>query len=397
MPTFPRILRSLALSSALGTALGLVLNGFRLIPDIRASIFISLAFSVPMWSGFDLLVPWFMARPMDQESPFRVALGSLGRILGLYTGLLVLSVSLVRLGTGLNLLARPTVAILTFMIGLTITAIMMGLQTTQHMVMAERARAKAEVESLRLQLLEADHARKTLELEEARQLQLSMLPKAPPECCGMAFAYGLWTATEVGGDTYDHRTFEDESILISFGDATGHGLQAGLLVTAVKALFHTVPAGLSLPEALLYISNGVRSLQMPRMAMALTLLRREGDLLRFAAAGMPSLLHFKAAENRIEFHRTLGPPLGQLKHFAYTEGRLAFEPGDAVLLCSDGFPECLDPEDRMLGYDQMAPAFLRHAQRPAEELIQALYKETEAWAKGRPLADDLSFLVMRRE
>lgn len=397
MPTFSTILRSLAKSVSAGTALGLVLFLLRVIQDLRASLLISLSFSVPMWSGFELLVPWFIARPMDQESPFRVALAALGRILGLYTALLLLAVGLVRLGTGLNLLGRPTLAVLTFMIGLSITAIIMGLQNTQHLVMAERARAKTEVESLRLQMLEADHARKTQELEEARQLQLSMLPQAPPECCGMAFAYGVRTATEVGGDTYDHRTLPDGGILLAFGDATGHGLQAGLLVTAVKALFHTLPPGLPLPEALLYISAGVRSLRMPRMAMALTLLRRDEDLLRFAAAGMPPLLHFRAAENRVEAHRTLGPPLGQLKHFPYTEQCLRLEPGDAILLCSDGFPECLDPEDRMLGYERTAPLFHRHATLPPEALLQALFTDAEEWAKGRPLADDLSFLVMRRD
>lgn len=369
----------------------------KVIPDLKLSLLISLSFSIPMWSGFELLVPWFIARPMDQQSPLRVALDSLGRILGLYSFLLLLAVGLVRLSTGLNLLARPTIAIITFMVGLSITAIIMGLKTTQHLVMAERARAKAEVESLRLQLLEADHARKTQELEEARQLQLSMLPKAPPECCGMAFAHALRTATEVGGDTYDHRPLPDGSLLLAFGDATGHGLQAGLVVTAVKALFHTLPPSPSLTQGLLHVSEGVRSLHMPRMAMALTLLRLEGNRLQFAAAGMPSVLHFRASTRQVETHRTLGPPLGQLKHFEYTEKQLILEPGDAVLLCSDGFPECLDPEDRMLGYDRMAPLFQRHARLSAEAMIQALSHEAEAWAKGRPLADDLSFLVVRRD
>lgn len=396
MTALPRVPLLLARALALGTVLALFLHFAGIAPQLRPTLLICLIFSVLMWGGFNLLTPWFGVKTREGRSAFREALDTLLRILGLYSGLLLVAVVLVRLATGLNLLAQPVMAVLTFLIGLTITAVMTGLHTTERLVTAERAKTHAEVEALRLQLMEADHARKTRELEEARELQLSMLPKAPPECCGMGFAYALHTATEVGGDTYDYRTLPDGGLLLTFGDATGHGLQAGLMVTAVKALFQTVPTELPLPRALQHISDGIRSLHMPRMAMALTLLRLEGDDLTFADAGMPPVLHYRAAEDRVEAHRTSGPPLGQLKHFDYAEGCLTMAPGDVVLLASDGFPECLDPEDRMLGYDLMAPLFQRHKHLGPEALCEALRAEAAVWAKGRPWADDLSFLVIRR-
>lgn len=395
MPTLSTLLRSLALSIALGVAVGLPI--ILLSRDWLPTLQISVVFSVVMRSGFVLLAPWCRPSLEPEQSPFKAALGSLAKTLLVYTLLLGVSALLIRVLTGLNLLKLGPFAVITFLIGLTITSIMMGLHTTANLVSTERARSLAEVESLRLQMLEADHARKTQELEEARQLQLSMLPKAPPECCGLAFAYLLRTATEVGGDTYDHRNLPDGSLLMAFGDATGHGLQAGLVVTAVKALFHTLPPSPALTEGLLQISEGLRNLHMPRMAMALTLLRLEGNRLHFAAAGMPSVLHFQASSQTVISHRTPGPPLGQLKHFAYTQNALLLESGDAVLLCSDGFPECLDPEDRMLGYDRMVPLFQRHAKESPVAMIEALVVETEAWAQGRPLADDLSFLVIRKD
>lgn len=398
MPPRSHLLQILGRALALGLALGAALRLTGLVPSLGVALLICCIFSVTMFAGFRILAPWWaLSHPAGEAtSPTRVALATLSRILLLYTGLLALAVLLVRATTGLNVMARPVIALLTFLIGLTITAIMTGLHTTERLVLTERARTQAEVEGLRLRLLEADHARKTQELEEARQLQLSMLPQAPPACCGMGIAYGLRTATEVGGDTYDHRTLENGCLLLAFGDATGHGLQAGLLVTAVKALFQTLPQDLPLTEALHHIGEGVRSLRMPRMAMALTLARLDGNDLRFASAGMPTLLHFRAAENHIGAHRTSGPPLGQLRRFDYAQHHLHLEPGDAVLFCSDGFPEALDPEGRMLGYDRMAPLFQRHAHLPAEALVEALFGEVEAWAQGRPLADDLSFMVVRR-
>ncbi len=386
----------LARALGLGVALALLLRVTGLMDDLRGALIICITFSVLMWAGFRLLSPWFALRLQDQNTPGRAALGSLLRLLVIYTLLLVSAVGLVRLLTGLNLVAHPSMAIFTFLIGLTVTAIMNGLHTTEHLVRAERARAESELEAMRLQVLQADHARKTQELEEARQLQLSMLPQTPPECCGMAFAHRLITATEVGGDTYDHRSLPDGSLLMAFGDATGHGLQAGLIVTAVKALFQTLPPHLSLPQGLQAISEGVRSLHLPRMAMALTLLRLDGDDVSFAAAGMPPLLHYRALENRVEVHRTVGPPVGQLKHFDYVLGQLRLAPGDALLLCSDGFPECLDPTGRMLGYDRLKPLFQAHGQASGEALIEAFLQEAAAWASGRPWADDLSFMVIQK-
>lgn len=396
MPPLRHILRILAKALAAGAGLALLLRLSGLTRELWPMLVICVTFSTLMWGGFHLLSGWFSVKDDEGGSPFRLALRTLLRIVGLYIGLLALALLLIRATTGYNFLSHPRTALLTFLIGLTITTVMTGLYTTEHLVTVERARTRAEVEALRLQLLEADHARKTRELEEARELQLSMLPKAPPECCGMAFAYALHTATEVGGDTYDYRTLPGGGLLLAFGDATGHGLQAGLMVTAVKALFQTLPADLALPQALHHVSEGIRSLHMPRMAMALTLLRLDGDDLAFANAGMPPLLHYRAAEDRMDSHRTSGPPLGQLKHFDYVEGRLRLEPGDAVLLASDGFPECLDPEDRMLGYDLMAPLFQRHASLAPEALNEALRAEAAIWARGRGWADDLSFLVIRR-
>jgi len=86
--------------------------------------------------------------------------------------------------------------------------------------------------------LEAENARKTKELEEARQLQLSMLPKNPPALPHLDIAAEMKTATEVGGDYYDFKVHDDGVLTIAVGDATGHGMQAGTMIAATKSLFN---------------------------------------------------------------------------------------------------------------------------------------------------------------
>jgi serine phosphatase RsbU (regulator of sigma subunit) len=329
------------------------------------------------------------------RSPFGQALFNLLRTLSLYTVLLFLGAVLVRVTTGLDLF-KASEALLTYVIGLMVTSVFSGLHLAESLVEAERARSRAELETLNLRLLEADRLRKTRELEEARELQVSMLAKDPPAWEGIRFAHRLETATEVGGDLYDHRRMPDGSLLLAFGDATGHGLQAGLLVTAAKALFHALPPG-PLPRSLEILGQGIRGLQMPRMAMALTLLALEGDTLRIAIAGMPPLFHYRKEDRAVASCRASGPPLGQLSRFDYAETRLPLAPGDRILLCSDGFPECMDLGDRMLGYGRIGDLFLAQCPQAAEGILQALADEARRWAGGRPLADDLSLLVLARD
>lgn len=99
-------------------------------------------------------------------------------------------------------------------------------------------RKQAREKELRQKLLEADNARKTKELEEARRVQLSMLPKTIPSVPDVDIRVYMKTAVEVGGDYYDFMPTEDGTLTLAIGDATGHGLQAGMMVTATKSLFN---------------------------------------------------------------------------------------------------------------------------------------------------------------
>ena len=396
--SFPRsrlreALVSLRRTLAIGLAVGVTLRLSGLMPSLGQAVAVCLIFTALIVGGFQVARPWVEWHPDNERSPFRQALGNLLRVLALYSLLLFLGAVLVRRGLGLDLFAQKADALLTYFIGLTITSVISGLHMAESLVGVERAQRRAEAETFRLRLLEADHARKTLELEEARQLQLSMLPRMPPAWGGLRVAHLLETATEVGGDTYDYRLLADGSLLVAFGDATGHGLQAGLIVTAVKALFHTLPEAATLPEAMDLLSQGVRGLQLPRMAMAMTLLRLHGRQVRLCNAGMPPVHHDQGGE--LATHRASGPPLGQLKRFTYAEASLTLAAGEALVLCSDGFPECLDPEDRMLGYDRLPALVQRHGPAEAPEArLRGLAEEAHAWSQGRPLADDMSFLIL---
>ncbi len=258
----------------------------------------------------------------------------------------------------------------------------------------EREARRREVES---RLLEAENDRRAHELEEARRLQLSMVPSEPPAVPGLEIAVAMETATEVGGDYYDFRVAEDGALTLAVGDATGHGLNAGLVVASTKSLFQGLDAGRSLPESMERIDRGLRGMRLKRLAMSLVLARYREGRLEVAAAGMPPLLVYRRRERRVEECLLAAPPLGTLKARTFESHELQVGEGDAVLLATDGLVELLDPEDRELGYEEAASTFSRVGAASAGDAVAGLLERVGAWASGRPLEDDLTLMVLRRQ
>jgi serine phosphatase RsbU (regulator of sigma subunit) len=258
----------------------------------------------------------------------------------------------------------------------------------------ERQARRRELER---RLLEAENERRAQELEEARRLQLSMLPRDPPTAPGLDIAFRMLTASEVGGDYYDFRIGEDGALTLAVGDATGHGLNAGIVVASSKSLFQGLDDGLSLSESLQRIDRGLRGMNLRRMGMSLGLARWERGSLHVAAAGMPPVLIFRRSSRQVEECLFSTPPLGTLEQRSFAERSIRLASGDAVLIATDGLVELLDPDDEPLGYPAVAEAFRRAAGAGAEHAVEGLLAATREWARGRPLADDLSLVVLRVE
>jgi len=122
-------------------------------------------------------------------------------------------------------------------------------------------------------LLEAENERKSRELEEARVLQLSMLPKTLPVVNGYDMSVFMETATEVGGDYYDYSLEQNGDLVLALGDATGHGLKVGIMVAAAKSDFHSFVHESDCLTMLRRMSHGLRNINMRMMYMRLMLVR----------------------------------------------------------------------------------------------------------------------------
>lgn len=240
-----------------------------------------------------------------------------------------------------------------------------------------------------------ENARQAQELEDARNLQLSMLPQDKPPTPQLDISWHMETATEVGGDYYDYTLDSDGNLTIVLGDATGHGMQAGTVVTASKTLFQSMGNEPQIVETFSAMSRGLKNMNFPRLGMAMTMVKLHDNHLRLSSAGMPPMLLYRTTTGKVEEVLLEGMPLGYTALAEYEEREFELSAGDTVLLMSDGLPERMNAADEWLDYPKTLEAFESVGDLTPDEIIEHMVGIGEAWADGRENDDDESFVCLK--
>ncbi len=255
--------------------------------------------------------------------------------------------------------------------------------------------AKIKEAELRARIAEAENARKSKELEEARQLQLSMLPKELPQLPNLDIAVYMQTATEVGGDYYDFHVGLEGTLTVVIGDATGHGMKAGTMVTAAKSLFNSYAPNPDILFSFKEITRCIKQLNMGKMSMCLTMLKIKGDKMEMSTAGMPPSFIFRRDTRVVEEHLFKAMPLGTMETFPYEIKDTLLNPGDTILLMSDGLPELKNGKGEMYGYQRIRNGFEDVAEKEPAEIISFFTSEGTAWGNNSAPDDDVTFVVIK--
>jgi serine phosphatase RsbU (regulator of sigma subunit) len=241
----------------------------------------------------------------------------------------------------------------------------------------------------------AENDRKTKELEEARQLQLSMLPKELPNLPNLDIAVYMKTATEVGGDYYDFNVGIDGTLTIVIGDATGHGMRAGTMVTATKSLFSSHANNPDILSTFQEFTRCIKQLNMNMISMCLSLVKIKNNLMQISAAGMPPALLYRKETQQIEEIILKGMPLGVYQNFPYQLKQTELFPGDTLLLLSDGFPEMFNKNKELFGYERVFDTYQKVAEKNPEQIIDELNNAGSNWLQNELADDDITFVVIK--
>ena len=243
--------------------------------------------------------------------------------------------------------------------------------------------------------IQIENDRKTKELEEARALQLSMLPKELPKLPNLQIAAFMRTATEVGGDYYDFIVLENGALNIAFGDATGHGLQAGTMVTLMKGFFTSDSSKLGLKEFMSHCTRVIKDIKLGRILMSFSYLKIENNKIQITSAGMPPIYYHNKETNQTEEIIIQGMPLGAMRNASYSVIEKELKSGDTILLLTDGLPEQMNPNEEMFDYSRVKKSFNEAISNKPDEIINKLVTEGDDWMSGRVQDDDITFVVIR--
>jgi serine phosphatase RsbU (regulator of sigma subunit)/anti-sigma regulatory factor (Ser/Thr protein kinase) len=234
------------------------------------------------------------------------------------------------------------------------------------------------------------------ELEVARLIQQNFLPKELPDLPGWQIAAYYRPAREVGGDFYDVIPLPDGRVAFVVGDVTDKGVPAALVMSATRSVLRASAQRLIEPGVVLERVNEHLCPDMPEKMFVTCLygvLDPATGRLRFANAGH-DLPYVKTVDGVVEL-RARGMPLGLMPGMSYEEKEAVLEPGESVLLHSDGVVEAHDPERDMFGFPRLKETVA--AAPGGQELIDRVLADLEAFTgPGAEQEDDITMVTLQR-
>ncbi len=236
-------------------------------------------------------------------------------------------------------------------------------------------------------------------LDLARSIQAGLLPREPLRLDRFEVVGFNRPADETGGDYYDWVPLPDGRVAVMIADVTGHGIGPAILMAVCRAYARaTVPTTNGLAHAMARL-NGLVSDDFTEgrfVTLALALLNPATGEIDLISAGHGPTLLFRAGTRTVESFGGDGPPLGIAPGIDFDHPtRLKLEPGDSLLLSTDGFMETGRTDGAQYGTSALSESLLRHAHRPLEEIPQALDRDREAFAAGEPQHDDVTAVLVR--
>jgi len=234
------------------------------------------------------------------------------------------------------------------------------------------------------------------ELEVARELQRELMPVDAPEIDGYSFAFSYRTANTIGGDYYDFFPLEDGRWAVITGDASGHGIAAGLVMaiagSALKLAFDRDPDPVSVAHVVnraLCRTGGSRAF----MTLFCGVLEPRSGAFRFVCAGHPYPLLRRAGGELLELGEG-SLPLGIRFELELQALETRVEPGDTLLLYTDGVVETLNPDGQAFGFERLPAALASGG--TSREIHDRVFREVDAFRRDEPVLDDCSLVVVTR-
>ena len=267
--------------------------------------------------------------------------------------------------------------------------------------LASTLAAQCAVAVQRTQLTEALLLKERLdeEVSLAREIQMSTLPTEMPEVPGYDLQGKFVPTGRAGGDLFDLVVLGGR-LFILMGDATGHGFGPALSATQMQAMLRVAfRCGADLDGAFRHVNNQLaEDLPDDRFITAfMGFLDFDRHLIHYHSGGQGPILHFRAAEEKCEWHHPTTFPVGILEVDSVGEAvTLTMNPGDVLVLLSDGVYEYENRQGAQFGEKRVEQLLKYHHRLPTAELCKQLLRATYEHGEGADQEDDITVVLIKR-
>jgi sigma-B regulation protein RsbU (phosphoserine phosphatase) len=236
------------------------------------------------------------------------------------------------------------------------------------------------------------------DLETTREIQARLIPTVAPRLGGLETATALRPSMLVGGDFFDVVPMSDQLIGVAVGDVSGKGIPAALLMVMVRTLLREIAHGLADPATVLARLNTSLCRDMPPAMFVTALLAvldpsREG-VLQVANGGHPAPILIRRGHPPLAIDVD-GTIIGAFADARFGQAEVRLEPGDTLLLVSDGALETPDRTGRRSGLTGLIPMLERLREAPPSVLVEAIVANAMQ-GEGAKLRDDVTVFALRR-
>jgi sigma-B regulation protein RsbU (phosphoserine phosphatase) len=253
--------------------------------------------------------------------------------------------------------------------------------------------------SVRYAIERARRQRAEQELSAAGEIQRRLFPQGSPHLVGSDICGRCEPASSAGGDYFDYFPMCDRSLGIVVADVAGHGIGPALIMSETRAILRSLATTHSDAGEILTRANQVLSEDLHHnifVALILICLDPTIGRLCYASAGHPGLLLNSCGQVRARIS-SLDPPLGVIedRRFA-TQACMSLDPGDTLLLYTDGIVECFNEREEQFGENQLVDTVAAMTEQSSRETIDEIFRRVHQFAADHAYQDDMTAVIVKR-
>jgi len=256
--------------------------------------------------------------------------------------------------------------------------------------------AASILDNARLVARERERQRLEQEINIARDIQQGLLPRNFRDYPHLSVAGCNFPCFSVGGDYFDVFPLGEKRTAFLIADVSGKGLGAALLTSMLQGVLSGMTLGTDPARLFNHLNRFLCDhAEVGRYATMFFGILDEQGALEYINAGHPSPILIRHSGNADEAFTEGSFPVGLVPEAEYTTARVKLEPGDTLVLFSDGVTEAMDPNEDFFGMPRLVKLLTGHNETPLDELQKLVLEAVENFARGASQADDLTLLLVR--